>query len=202
MQHVQPLVQPAEQAQPPSPVGPSQQKCGSPDALTHCDDSGSKACKSTSSGGTPLRRAAKRLPPADHAETGRKDAKKRRTDGSKKMQKVGTHNFVCMYCDSIKPLLRSDRVQQCYQKEESKPVSLDDLDVSENCKAFLYSRFGHRTLTFCGECANREVIPFIDVVNSTEPTNAELDVTYSIEAHFDRSYGSGQAFDSRGHFDD
>ncbi len=88
------------------------------------------------------------------------------------------------------------------KKEKSKPVSLNDLDVSENCKAFLYSRFGHRTLTFCGECANREVIPFIDVVNSTEPTDAEPDVTYSIEAHFDRSYGSGQAFDSRGHFHD
>ena len=86
------------------------------------------------------------------------------------------------------PLVAGDRLPQCRHVE--------------NYKAFLYSQFSHRTLTFCAECASREGIPFIDVVNSTEPTDAELEVAYSIEAHFDRSYRSEHAFDSRGHFHD
>ena len=32
------------------------------------------------------------------------------------------------------------------------------------------------------------------------PSDAELDLLYSVEAHVDRTFGTGQALDSRGHF--
>ena len=161
-------------------------------------------------GGSPLRKAAKKLPASTHAEKTKKTARKRQAvddpdpDQGKQAnwswKKCGKHDFLCLICDEMHPYLRSDRVQPCYADEKKRPVSLESLKLSENCMAFFRQRFGHRSLTFCGTCGNNEVKPFLEAVNASEPTAEGLELVHSIEAHFDRTCGTGQAIDSRGYF--
>ena len=76
-------------------------------------------------------------------------------------------------------------------------MNIDDLHVTENCVAYLRVRFGHRSSTFCGHCASNRIKPFLAVINAEIPTDAELDVLYSVEAHVDRTFGTGGATSTR-----